>query len=273
MKKKNNISYLIKDKDKILCVGHKSKLDLESSDLSNLNVDVYYLNYEKNLKDKLDLDEKVFTSIDEVESENIKFNVILLSSVLNDVFAQYNINTKDKINNMFFAKFSELLEDNGSLVIVDYAFPDELGELILRIKPDYVDEFRRNFWNDFKTNNKFLELSEQINVIMGSRSLYISASTRYIYELIYHFDLKSHQNSSLDDLVLSTFNKKDICDLSELNGLELVEYSEYFEDSYLEDLMHKVSLKSTKGDKIKLPKNKYIAIFRNRKRDFLWQTD
>lgn len=58
MKKKNNISYLIKDKDKILCVGHKSKLDLESSDLSNLNVDVYYLNYEKNLKDKLDLDEK-----------------------------------------------------------------------------------------------------------------------------------------------------------------------------------------------------------------------
>ncbi len=85
----------------------------------------------KNLKDKLDLDEKVFTSIDEVESENIKFNVILLSSVLNDVFAQYNINTKDKINNMFFAKFSELLEDNGSLVIVDYAFPDELGELIL----------------------------------------------------------------------------------------------------------------------------------------------
>ena len=46
------------------------------------------------------------------------------------------------------------------------------------------------------------------------------------------------------------------------NGLELVEYSEYFEDSYLEDLMHKVSLKSTKGDKIKLPKNKYIAIFR-----------
>ena len=44
--------------------------------------------------------------------------------------------------------------------------------------------------------------------------------------------------------------------------MELVEYSEYFEDSYLEDLMHKVSLKSTKGDKIKLPKNKYIAIFR-----------
>ena len=261
---KEKVVSFIKKGDNVLDFGAGTG-DISNSVL-NLGANYFALdNSEQAFNYLKDKKLNVFKTIDEIVDANIKFDVIYFSSVLHEVFS-YSPETRfldkmiDTLQLLFVDVFS-LLKEDGLFIIRDFPKVSTPDNIKLQIKEKHSDDFKKLFLPGFLKNKMISEFKENSLFDEENGLITIQGNSRYIFELLYHFNWGEQSFHRENKEFYGLFNRDDFELFEKSFNCKLLSYDEYFSEDYRHYLEDKFIL-SENNKEIEWFNNKYFAVLK-----------